>query len=351
MKLLFLCSFVLILFLLSPKAPAEPIYKIAFGSCLRQDRPQSIWDSIIDEKPDIFIFMGDNIYADTKNPNIIQKKYKLLADQPGYQRLSSTTPVYATWDDHDYGQNDAGEENPIKKQSEELFLDFFNIPKNSATRARPGVYQSYLFGPPEKRVQLILLDTRYFRGPTVKIRPTETCPRVNYGQQRNPETSILGRAQWDWLAGELVKPAKIRIIASSVQVIPDEHCWEKWSNFPLERQKLFDLIASTNANGVVFISGDRHLAEISKIELEKVGYPLYEITSSGMNTKMYGKGEKNQHRVSKDNFREHNYGIIEINWEDRSSELKLQIHNKSGKLLYMHEVLLSDLNVIAMHYH
>ncbi len=334
----------LLLVLVSTVVIAEPITQIAFGSCLRQNRSQPIWDSIISRNPDMFVFMGDNIYADTTNPQVMQNKYKQLANQPGFKKLKNTIPIFATWDDHDYGQNDAGEENPIKEQAEQIFLDFFDIPTTSPARRRPGVYDAHVFGHPGQSVQLILLDTRYFRGPAIKGKPTPNCPKINYMQQRDPDISLLGEAQWEWLATQLRQPARIRIIVSSIQVIPDEHCREKWSNFPLERQKLFDVIASTNANGIVFISGDRHLAEISKLELEKIGYPLYEITSSGMNTKMRGEGVQNRFRIGADNYREHNFGMISIDWDNPTPKLALQINNKFGEVLFQKEILLSELN-------
>lgn len=344
MKLFFL-FIVFNVFLLGSNVSADTIDKIAFGACLKEDRKQTIWQAIINEEPDLFIFTGDNIYADTFDAKIMQQKYDLLSQQPGFKRLSTTVPIYATWDDHDYGQNDVGEENPIKEQSEQLFLDFYQIPVTSSARERQGIYQSYMLGSPGKDIQIILLDTRYFRGPLVEDKPTEECPNKNYGKQLNPEISILGHAQWQWLSHELEKPAKMRIIVSSIQVIPDEHCWEKWSNFPFEREKLFELIAKSKANGVIFISGDRHLAEVSRIKHNKIEYPIYEITSSGMNTRMYGEGEQNRHRLSNDNFRENNYGIIEIHWDDVSPYLSLQIHNKYGNLLFRHDLPLKSLNI------
>ncbi len=334
----------LLLVFVSTAAFAEPITQIAFGSCLNQNRPQPIWNSIISQNPDMFVFMGDNIYADTTKPHVMRNKYKQLADQPGFKKLKITIPIFATWDDHDYGQNDAGEENPIKEQAEQIFLDFFDVPTTSPVRGRPGVYDAHIFGHPEQSVQLILLDTRFFRGPAIKIKAaTPDCPKFHYMQQRNPEVSLLGEAQWKWLAMQLRQPAQIRIIVSSIQVIPDEHCWEKWSNFPLERQKLFDVIASTHATGIVFISGDRHLAEISRLEFDKIGYPLYEITSSGMNTKMRGEYEQNRFRLSADNYREHNFGMISIDWDNPTPKLILQINNKLGETLFQKEILLSEL--------
>ena len=325
-------------------AHTAPIQKIAFGSCLRQNQAQPIWSAISATQADMFLFLGDNIYADTKKPNVMMKKYQQLAQQPGYQQLLNTMPVYSTWDDHDYGQNDAGLENPIKVESEKIFLDFFNVPQNSPRRSRPGIYGNYIFGPENQRVQIILLDTRFFRGPAVKGKPTLTCKRTNYAKQTDPAVSVLGDAQWLWLEQQLMQPADLRIIASSIQFIAEEHCWEKWANFPLQKQKMLELISKTKAKGIIFISGDRHLAEISKLEDNGINYPIYEVTSSGMNSAGYGKGELNRYRITEDNFRENNFGLISINWDLDDPEISLIIKNEQGKSLYSHTLKLGELN-------
>ena len=92
--------------------------RIAFGSCARQDKPQPIWDAVLDSSPDLFIFLGDNIYGDTHDMAVLRGKYAELAAQPGFRRLAEQVPILATWDDHDYGENDAGSEYPHKEASD-----------------------------------------------------------------------------------------------------------------------------------------------------------------------------------------------------------------------------------------
>lgn len=314
---------------------AADITTIAFGSCIKPGRPQLFWDTVINTSPDMFLLLGDNIYADTTDPKVMQKKYRKLAASPGYQKLKSEIPIYATWDDHDYGQNDIGRENPIKLEAEQQFLDFFEFPPDSPARARPGIYHAQLFGPVDRRLQLIMLDTRFFRGATIKQKGDRKCPRTNYGQQWDPDESILGNAQWRWLEQQLMKPASIRIIASSIQVIPDEHCWEKWANFPLERKRLFDLIEKTGASNTLFISGDRHHAELSRYKSTKNGQPLYELTSSSLNASRFRWGEANQYRVGPDYIRVNNFGLIKIDWE-KEGAIDLQIRGEKGDLLLRH---------------
>jgi len=151
-------------------------------------------------------------------------------------------------------------------------------------RHRPGVYDAHLFGPPERRIQIILLDTRYFRSSLVG-RPKKNGDGVRPPYQPNEDESatLLGEAQWQWLQEQLKVPAKLRIVATSIQFVSDRHDWEKWNNFPHERQRLIDLIAKTKAGGCVFVSGDRHMAELSMLKpgVDGAPYPLYDLTSSG----------------------------------------------------------------------
>lgn len=147
-----------------PATADEPLTRIALGSCARQNLEQPIWDPIVAAKPDLFLFLGDNIYGDSKDIQVLRSKYAQLAAKPGYQRLKATCPILATWDDHDYGADDAGAEYPLKVESQKLFLDFFDEPVDSPRRQREGIYDAKVFGPSGQRVQILLLDTRDFVG-------------------------------------------------------------------------------------------------------------------------------------------------------------------------------------------
>jgi alkaline phosphatase D len=159
----------LIAFAAAAKEP-QPISRIAFGSCVQQGRPQPIWEAINEQKPQLFLFLGDNIYADTLDIDVLKAKYAQLGREPGYIKLRQACPILATWDDHDYGKDDAGAEYPKKKESQQVFLDFFGDPPDGLRRKREGVYGAYIFGPEHKRVQILLLDTRYFRSPLIQAK-------------------------------------------------------------------------------------------------------------------------------------------------------------------------------------
>lgn len=310
--------------------------RIAFGSCAKEDRPQPIWDAIVAQKPELFLFIGDNIYADTEDMQVMRTKYGLLAAQPGFQALRATCPVLATWDDHDYGKNDAGVEYSQKVASQKEFLQFFREPADSPRWKRPGVYHSYVFGPRGKRVQVILLDTRYFRS-ALKKAPANTGSGP-YMANTDPTSTVLGEAQWKWFEQQLRQPADLRIIASSIQLIPEEHHYELWANFPHERKRFFDVLRRTKANGVVIISGDRHMAEISRLDPSDpngIGYPVFDITASSLNRGGKGNpGEINKHRVSEGIYGPANFGVITVGWDRKDPEVQMRIHDEAGKIVF-----------------
>jgi alkaline phosphatase D len=296
----------------------ELLQRIAFGSCANQNVPQPIWDDIIAAKPDLFLFVGDNIYADTEDMSVMSAKYVQLAAQSGYARLRAMCPVLATWDDHDYGVNDGDARYPKKAEAQKIMLDFFGVPKDAPQRRREGVYQAAIYGPPQRRVQVILLDTRYFKSvPTRDTRAVEEKKRANvvgwYVPNTDPSTTMLGAEQWRWLERQLREPAEVRLIVSSMQVIADAKGMESWGNFPHERQRLYELIRTTGAQGVCFLSGDVHFSEISRSD--EGAYPLFDFTSSGLtNSSENWAGAVNPQRVSDRAYAKPTFGMVAIDW-------------------------------------
>jgi alkaline phosphatase D len=309
---------------------------------VRESDPQPIWAAVLAARPEAFVFLGDNIYGDSDDVAVLRAKYARLAAAPGFAALRDACRVLATWDDHDYGQNDAGAEYPTKRESQAAFLDFWRDPPDSPRRAREGVYDALTVGPPGRRVQFILLDTRYFRTALKKKLKREpgTGP---YQPDEGPGAAMLGEAQWAWLEARLREPAEVRLLCSSVQVIADEQTWEKWGNFPRERDRLFKLVRDTKAGGVIVVSGDRHFSELSRLD-DAVGYPLYDLTSSSLNRPMGPKSviEPNGHRVSTP-FRGENFGLITVDWDAPDPTIELQTIDVHGKPAFRQPLKLSQL--------
>ena len=218
-------------------AGSKPLTRVAFGSAASQERPQPIWGAIAAAKPDLFVFLGNAIYGDTDNPEVLKAKYAQLAAVPGYKALAAACPIVATWGIHDFGYG-----TPAAKA---VYLNFFKEPADSPRWRRPGVYGSWVYGPPGKRTQLILLDTRTFRGPLKS--PGNTAPAA----------PLLGPAQWTWVAEQLKVPADVRLIGSSIPVIAEGQPGETWASFPSERDRLYRMLRESKAARIVILSGGR----------------------------------------------------------------------------------------------
>ena len=311
-------------------AAAEPITRIACGSCYKPKADQGIWPVIASTKPELFLFMGDNVYADTEDMEVMRRDYAELTERPDFIEFRKAIPILPIWDDHDYGLNDAGADYPKRKESQQVFLDVFRFPADHPARATPGVYHSSMAGPEGKRLQVILLDTRYFRSAL-------DCPRVNgrktYVPNNDPKATMLSEAQWKWLESELRKPADLRLIVSSIQIITTEHRFEKWEKLPHERKRLFALLKNTEANRVILLSGDRHLAEFARITGKESGLPheLLELTSSGL-THAGAPNDPNRHRIG-ERYPGLNFGTLAIDWTPKSPVVTLAIRDHEAKVI------------------
>ena len=192
-----------------------PVTRIAFGSCNREYRPQLLWKPILACQPEVWIWLGDIVYGREDDLPDLARRYQAAKAQPDYQALRRQARVIGMWDDNDFGVSNGGAENPNKRQSQELLLNFLDEPSDSLRRTQAGVYAAYTFGPPGRQVKVILLDGRYFR------------------EEPGPSTDVLGAQQWEWLEQELAtSTADINLIGSGTQVIATEQSYEKWAEFP-----------------------------------------------------------------------------------------------------------------------
>ena len=199
-----------------------------------------------------------------------------------------------------------------------------------------------MFGPPGQRVQVILPDLRYNRTAMLPMelngasyeawaekRVASGLPLPGpYVRNPDPRATMLGERQWQWLERQLEVPAEIRLFGSSVQVLADFTGWEAWANFARDQDRLFDVIRRKRANGVLFLSGDIHYAELSKREVN-VPYPLWDLTSSGL-TEEWRVPTPNANRAS-EVVADANFGYIDIDWRGAATMLALGIVDATGR--------------------
>ena len=313
MKYTLLIKLFVIQAIISNPIEADSI-KLGLGSCLDQDFPQPIWNSIEKENLNYFIFLGDNVYGDSPDGKLEKLRYAYKKQKSLLPSFLNDINILSIWDDHDYGLNDGGRDYSLKKESQKMFLDFWEIPNDDIRSSREGIYFSqnkFFFN---KKFKLIFLDTRYFRSPLAG-------PKGKYLKNKSTDSTILGINQWKWLEKELDEYFDFLIIFSSIQIIPEDHGYEKWGNFPNDRDKFFSLLEQS-INKTLLVSGDRHLGGIYK----KDG--LFEITASSLNKPGSIFYETDKYLLDK-TYNQENYGIIEI----FENNIELKLKNKSGKSL------------------
>src|SRR5438093_2335588 len=207
---------------------------------------------------------------------------------------------------------------PKKAESQQLSLTFWTSQETARGASRAECTHAYLFGDPGKQLKVILLDEYY------------------NADEPGPESDLLGEEQWQWLGGDL-KSAQgdVVVLGSSIQLLPSEHPYDHWGNYPKARKRMLQLLADSRPKMTVILSGDRHLGEISRADDSGLPYPLYEITSSGLthhvdfvyHLRSFVSPETNRYRVG-DLFYEKNFGLVEIDWSGGSPVLSLQIRDQ-----------------------
>lgn len=326
------------------KNPQEqPAFKFAIGSCAyindaKYDRPGrpygagfEVFRAIAGQKPDFMIWLGDNIYyrePDWLTESAMRYRYAQNRELPELQPLLATTHHYAIWDDHDFGPNDSDRTYRLRDTALEVFKDYWGN-NTYGTSEIPGVFGRFEWGD----VEFFLLDDRYHRTPN-------RMPDA-------PDKVMFGDAQMKWLMESLRSSgATFKVIAGGNQMINPIAAFESFTRFPNEQKKLFEFIREQRIEGVMFLSGDRHLTELIK-RTDLGTYPLYDFTSSPLasgNAKPHESEANNPARVPNTLVTEaKNFGLIELSGTGANRKMTLKTIDLNGKELWKHDILASEL--------
>lgn len=321
-----------------------PRVRIGVASCADQDKPQPVWDAALTEAPDFFVFAGDNVYASEQPFDIarLRQAYGTLARHANFERLRASVPHLAIWDDHDCGLNDGGAAFEHKQASKDELLRFWRASADDPRRTREGLYHAQWVERGGRRVQLIALDTRWFRSPLKITDQRGAAGKERYLPDADPARTMLGEAQWQWLEARLREPADVRMIVSSIQCIVEGHGWERWGNLPVERERLYRLIRDTGARGVVVVSGDRHIGALYRQAGGALPYPLYEMTSSGVTHPWAGVNEAGPNRLGPLVTVQH-YGLVDIDFGAR--RVVLSLRGTGNQVLQEHRIDFDELRI------
>jgi alkaline phosphatase D len=308
------------------RVAAQDTLTIAFGSCNKPKLNQTYWDNIASHNPQYFFWLGDNIYGDSEDMAKLRADYNQQLSDSNYARFKQKVKIDGTWDDHDYGVNDGGNNFPKKKEAKSEMVRFIGFDKEHKIHQHEGVYHSETILSNGLKTKTLFLDTRYFRS------DLKRDPNNKRRYTTSDTGTMLGKEQWKWLQQELADTTvDLFLIASSIQVIANDHWFEKWGNLPHERQRFMDMCKD---KAVIVLSGDRHIAEVSSIKNGK--HALIDITSSGLtHTWRSYRYEANQHRVGKQ-FALTNFGILQVVKQDYGFDVHLEFRESySNKLLQL----------------
>lgn len=329
-----------------PRAPAgrdlpgksQTLTRILVGSCLDEEKGESaVVRRMASEPADLVMLIGDNVYGDRDGDKPIvsdadltelRESFADLAARADFRALRASHPMMVAWDDHDYGANDGGKDFLFRRLAERVHEKFWGLDTKDVGNW-PGTYYARSFGPEGQRTQIIMLDTRFFRSGLTDTDEFRAKGKERYLPSADPKQDMLGNDQWTWLQNQLSKPADLRLIVSSIQVLPtDGHGWEAWSRLPLEQERLYRMISNSGAKGVVFVSGDRHAAFL----YEKTGvlpYPAHELTASSINVSFLESTDERDSAQVGSGYTGENFGTIDIDWA--SGKVNLSIKTANGR--------------------
>ncbi len=306
-----------------------PDFTVATGSCAyineaAYDRPGTpygggyqIFNSIADAKPDLMLWLGDNIYLrepDWGSWTGFLYRYTQMRSLPEMQRLLRATHHYAIWDDHDFGPNDADGSFVNARLAQDAFDLFWPNPPCTAPGVG-GTTTSFSYGD----VDFFLLDDRTFRVPPEVVTDSAT---------------MLGDAQIDWLIRAMkYSDATFKIVALGGQFLNSAAVYETYSTYPRERQRIIDRITQEGLKGVVFVTGDRHFTQLSKLELSN-GQSLYDLTVSPLSSSAHAAKETNTLAVEGTYVEQRNFATLRFSGATKQRVLTITVHDGDGKLLW-----------------
>ncbi|MDG9715323.1 alkaline phosphatase [Streptomyces sp. DH24] len=214
---------------------------------------------------------------------------------PDLQALHAAAPVVAIWDDHEFANDtwSGGAENHTEGAE-----GAWSARQTAARQAyfewmpvRPAIsgttYRRLRFG---KLADLSLLDLRSFRSQQVKM---------GNGDVDDPERTLTGRAQLDWLkSGLKASDTTWRLVGNSVMIapfaigslsaellkplaellgLPQEGLainTDQWDGYTDDRREILAHLRSHAIRNTVFLTGDIHMAWANDVPVNAGTYPL-----------------------------------------------------------------------------
>jgi alkaline phosphatase D len=308
-----------------------PDFTMALGSCAYAndppyDRPGTpygrgyeIFNTIYEIQPDAMLWLGDNVYlreADWYSRTGIMYRYTHARSVKEMQPLLASVNHFAIWDDHDFGPNDSDRSYHLKDVTLEAFKLFWPNP-SYGVNGQKGITTFFQY----HDIDFFLLDDRYFRSPNKRETGTAT---------------IMGEEQLDWLIDALVaSQAPFKMVAIGGQVLNTAKVAETYAHHHAEeRAYLLQRIAEENIKNVIFLTGDRHHTELSKL-VNNNGNTVYDLTVSPLTSGVHTNVEEdNRLRVPDTLVEQNNFGLLHFSGPKDARQMTMRIYNIDGLVVW-----------------
>ena len=307
-----------------------PAFRAVVGSCAFindsiYDRPgksyggeYNVFESIVEAEPDMMLWLGDNVYlreVDLQSYSGYLYRYTHTRSIPEMQRLLMACPNYAIWDDHDFGPNDADMSWIHRDWAQDAFKTFWANPSYGAPSGADNVGTAFRYND----IEFFLLDNRSHR-----IHPNN----------RTQEIQALGEEQIDWLIAAMNKSyAPFKMVALGGQFLNDVAKHENMANFA-ERQEIIDRIEEEHIHGVIFLTGDRHCTDMSRLELEG-GIVIHDLTVSPLTSSTYdNSAENNTLRLEGTTTPKRNFAELNFSGPRKDRSCKIVVRDAEGEELW-----------------
>lgn len=298
----------------------DEMCRIAFGSCADEgEGSSSVWKQIDKDNATAMVLLGDTPYIDTTDLTIQRERYQAFSAVPAFANLVSHTPLYCTWDDHDFGRNDTDGNLQGKENSRKAFSEY--RPNPSIGEYGQGIYTSFRQGP----VEVFLLDTRWF---------------ARTEKSKNDYPTLLGKQQWQWLERSLKAskaPYKVLACGMIFNTATRPGKTDYWGGYPTEYYRLLSVIKSTKATGVVLVSGDIHWSRVVRHDTSNaIGYDLHEFITSPIHERLIAAADAPHTGLVFSIGEPNSFLLLEGKSENEKQTLSMSLKNASGNILYQH---------------
>ena len=298
---------------------APSITRLAVGSCAREEEgDRAVWSRMASLEPHAVVLLGDTPYIDSTDLAVQRGRYGEFVAVAELTDLLRNHPLYATWDDHDFGRNDTDGLLDGKENARQAFLEYHANP--SYGYGAEGIYTSFRMG----GIEVFLLDTRWFAG-------TDRSPIAD-------GPTMLGARQWEWLRDGLrASDAPFKLLASGLiwngAVRPGKP--DHWDSYPAEKEALFRFLGEERISGVVLAGGDIHRTRVLRYPTEEVvGYALTELVTSPIHAGVIEEADTPHPALVFDSGTPHAFMLLTVDTTIEPATLHASFQDATGSELY-----------------